>query len=88
MVLGFALNTVAVNLNGGRMPVRADVIPTDYEQTHRLMDGRTRVRILCDWIAFRGSLYSLGDVSILAGQAVVLVWVLCCCAAKYTGGGL
>jgi Family of unknown function (DUF5317) len=88
MVLGSALNTFAVRLNGGRMPVRADVIPPDYEQTHRPMDGRTRVRILGDWIAFRRSLYSPGNVSILAGQAVLLGWALCCFATKYAGVSL
>ena len=70
MVLGLALNTAAIRLNGGRMPVRTEVIPPDYEKTHRPMDGRTRVGVLGDWIAFRGSLYSPGDVCILAGQAV------------------
>ena len=86
MVLGVALNTVAIRLNGGRMPIRADVIPFGYEQMYRPMDGRTRARVLGDWIAFRGRLWSPGDASILAAQAVLLAWAVCCFASKWVGG--
>ena len=85
IVLGIALNNAAIRMNGGRMPFRAAVIPPGYEQTHRPTDRRTRVRVLGDWIAFRGSLLSPGDMSLFAGRAVLLAWALCCFASKYAG---
>jgi len=87
-LLGGALNIVALCLNGGRMPIRADVIPPSYEHTHRPMDERTRVRVLGDWIAFRGCLLSPGDVSLFAGQVAILAWALCCLASKSAGVSL
>jgi Family of unknown function (DUF5317) len=85
ILLGGALNLIAIRLNGGRMPVRVNVIPPDYQQTHRPMDDRTRARVLGDWIAFRGNLLSPGDMSLFAGRAVLLAWALCCLASKYAG---
>src|SRR5882762_885326 len=69
--LGGGLNLVAVILNRGKMPVRIIEIPDRYKNSHEPVHGKTRVRLLGDWIYFGGRYHSPGDICMYIGVAAV-----------------
>lgn len=73
IIIGVALNIVAMLANRGRMPVDTDDASID-ELNHQTMHKETRFRILGDWIPFAGWLLSPGDVLLAIG---LLGYVFC-----------
>ncbi|MCL4441480.1 MAG: DUF5317 domain-containing protein [Firmicutes bacterium] len=85
ILAGTALNFVVVALNGGQMPVRADIIPTQlaaalaagHGGTHGLLTGATRLGFLADriYISFlnQNQLVSLGDIVIDLGVLILVI---------------
>ncbi len=82
---GTVMNFIVIVLNGGLMPVRADVIPqhlakalaTGHGGTHVLMTEGTRLAFLADIfyisLPYQHSLISMGDIIINAGILVLIV---------------
>lgn len=82
---GTALNFAVIALNGGRMPVRADVIPVKLASalaagqsgTHGLMLDETRLKFLADIfhisLPYQSQLISIGDIVINAGVLVLVL---------------
>ncbi len=66
IVVGVALNIVAMIANRGKMPADTDGMPID-ELNHETMHNETRFRILGDWIPCAGWLLSPGDVLLYIG---------------------
>lgn len=73
--LGIVANHVAVTVNGGRMPVRADRLQYDTD-THRVMTRRTRCWWLCDIIPVRRVTASIGDGFLFLGMGIALLDML------------
>lgn len=85
ILAGTALNFIVVALNGGQMPVRAEVIPPQVAAvlasgqggTHGLMTGSTRLGFLADWIYLsflnQNQLISLGDLVIDLGVLLLVI---------------
>ncbi len=82
---GTVMNFVVIAVNGGRMPVRADVIPpqlakvlaTGHGGTHVLMTEATRLGFLADIfyvsLPYKHILISMGDIIINVGILVLVV---------------
>ncbi|MHB9094992.1 MAG: DUF5317 domain-containing protein [Eubacteriales bacterium] len=85
ILAGTALNFAVIALNGGQMPVRADVIPREmaaalaagHGGTHGLLTGTTRLGFLADriYISFlnQNQLVSLGDIVIDLGVLILVI---------------
>ena len=73
IVIGIALNIVAMIANRCKMPVKNDGVAID-ELNRQSMHNETRFRILGDWIPFAGWLLSPGDVLLCVG---LLGFVFC-----------
>ena len=72
IVIGVALNIVAMIANRGKMPVDTDGEPID-EMNHDAIHDKTRFRILADRIPFAGWLLSPGDILLWVGLLAVVV---------------
>lgn len=82
---GSILNFLVISVNGGVMPVRADVLPgslvTAFSAglggTHGLINSETHLKFLADIfylaVPYQNQLISVGDVVINAGSIVLLV---------------
>jgi len=82
---GTAMNFAVIAANGGRMPVRADVIPDKLAEilataqggTHVLMNESTRLAFLADIfyisLPYQHMLISMGDIIIDLGILVLVV---------------
>lgn len=82
---GTAMNFAVIAVNGGRMPVRADVIPeqmaallaTAKGGTHVLINETTKLAFLADIfyisLPYQNSLISIGDIVIDFGILVLVV---------------
>jgi hypothetical protein len=76
---GIALNLVVIIVNGERMPVAPDLAGSLLRHggtigQYTVMNGSTRLNLLGDWIAIYPvpEAYSLGDVLIALGLAIVM----------------
>lgn len=72
IVIGVALNIVAMIANRGKMPVDSDGTPID-EPDHDAMHAQTRFRMLGDWIPFAGWMHSPGDLLLYIGLLGIVV---------------
>ncbi|PKM82348.1 MAG: hypothetical protein CVU89_04930 [Firmicutes bacterium HGW-Firmicutes-14] len=82
---GTVMNFAVIALNGGRMPVRADVIPAKMAETlaaghggtHGLMTEGTRLAFLADifhiTLPYQEQLISLGDIIINIGVLILII---------------
>lgn len=66
---GFVLNTLVTTLNGGYMPIAADLegAPDKYRDQYKSVDGATRLGVLGDWINLGPWLVSPGDILLALG---------------------
>jgi hypothetical protein len=72
VAVGVVLNLAVICANEGRMPARTEEIPSSHEGEYRIMDNRTRLWFLGDWIPVRDWLLSPGDVCLYAGLAIAI----------------
>ena len=77
---GGALNFIVICANGGRMPIDSrgrpgydGYLPAPGYEGYAVMNRRTRLRYLGDWINVGRGLVSPGDVCIVAGVVIVAV---------------
>ena len=70
--VGVCLNQLVIYMNDGKMPVRTDSIPVDQEANYEVMDSRTRLAILGDWLQIKDWLISPGDVCLYLGLAIAI----------------
>lgn len=86
ILAGTALNFVVIALNGGRMPVRPDVLPQQLAAvmaagrggTHQLITESTRFQFLADKmyvvLPYQHQLISIGDIFINVGLLILVIW--------------
>lgn len=74
--LGYVLNSLVLFFNGQRMPVSdphcvADPTVLDQDPMHVCMVASTHLKILCDWLHVGHTIYSVGDLGLYLGGALV-----------------
>lgn len=74
--LGTTLNDTVVFFNNQEMPVKAAQCVAnphilDNDSVHGCMTAATHLKFLCDWIHIGRTIYSLGDLGLYVGAALV-----------------